>query len=213
MAKSIPVVAPISRAELEDRASKILGALQPRGVLVPQPIEIERYYEFGLPQECGIETTHERLGSGIEGYTEVREDGSAISAISLEVYEEAEESPHARRRCRSTIGHECGHIILHVPQLRNAMFRYRSELRDSTGIMYRKAEDVPAYLDPEWQAYNLSGALLMPKQAVLVAVGQGWSIPEMAKVFDLNPAFVQWRLKSLGMTAGTRHPQKRPLSR
>jgi hypothetical protein len=52
-------------------------------------------------------------------------------------------------------------------------------------------------LDPEWQAWEFARALLMPKHLIVEYCNQELSLNEMAKHFDLNPAFVEVRLKTL----------------
>lgn len=164
----------------------------------PQPINIALLFEIELPRLfSSLETSLENLPSGIEGYTEVLENGDAQSAVSLSLYEEAQWDLNTRRRLRSTLGHECGHIICHVPQWRKATLTVRSDQKKGIALVNRK--DILVFQDPEWQAHALSGALLMPASAVVRALGKRWSQSDLADAFDVHPAFVRARLKALRM--------------
>ncbi len=61
----------------------------------------------------------------------------------------------------------------------------------------RKRSDIPAYRDPEWQAWEQAGALLMPKPCIEKLMAEGASIYEISNIFNVNPTFVKGRMKKL----------------
>ena len=69
-------------------------------------------------------------------------------------------------RARHTCCHEAGHIP-HIGQA-NAI------IRDGGPKLARRLNvSVPVYMDPEWQADAIAGALLMPRSTVPEIYGRG----------------------------------------
>lgn len=100
---------------------------------------------------------------------------------------------------RSTLAHESGHCIMHVPQLqrinRNQVFK---QAKNEDGIkLYRKEENIPLYCNPEWQAWRFAGALLMPETSLRMMLKDNAGLSEMADNFDVNISFLKARLKAL----------------
>ena len=60
-----------------------------------------------------LEADYLSLPDGVLGRTLFRADGSAQIEISRELADEAEIDTLARRRFRTTLAHECGHIACH----------------------------------------------------------------------------------------------------
>lgn len=62
-------------------------------------------------------------------------------------------------RCRWTVAHEIGHLILHLRQIRHAIV-------ERGRICLARASDVPVYANPEIQAHKFAAGLLSPMSAV-----------------------------------------------
>lgn len=58
-------------------------------------------------------------------------------------------------------------------------------------------EEIKAYVNPEWQAWRFAGALLMPECRVRAAVDKRWTKKMIRLAFDVNPSFLDVRLRDL----------------
>jgi Zn-dependent peptidase ImmA (M78 family) len=64
--------------------------------------------------------------------------------------------------------------------------------------LYRKTS-VPLYRNPEWQAWRFAGALLMPEAPFKVLMERGYTKGDLADHFQVNPSFVDTRMRALKM--------------
>jgi hypothetical protein len=69
--------------------------------------------EYLLEQVLGLRPDYRRLEDGVMGRTKFHPDGQVDVHISRELSDGAEFSGVIRRRLRSTIAHECSHIVFH----------------------------------------------------------------------------------------------------
>ncbi len=192
----VPKVPPLSKEKIELRAEMLLKRFDPDGLSGKRDVDIERIFEMDietLPDLRGLKTGAWDLSAwgcpaGTFGCTDAAEK---VSWIDNEVYKQT--GTVGRRFLRSTMGHETGHCILHVPslQLFKSLFNH--------GPLYRPRQALKAYEDPEWQAFGFSGALLMPRGVAKKMFQAGASLEHMADFFDVNPAFVRSRMKFLGL--------------
>jgi Zn-dependent peptidase ImmA (M78 family) len=188
--KSI-VVQGMSRSKIEQDATSLLKRIQPKAYYEDEATDVEYIFEFYLGDEYGIKTGYTDLSSlpgDVMGYTDAAKKICLIDKTLID-----SEFPVTIRRCRSTIGHEVGHCILHVPAIRD----YISCLsRNQADAFHRKEKSqIKAYEDPEWQAWEYAGALLMPRNRVLKYAEAGLTTKQMADRFDVNGAFMNYRLK------------------
>ncbi len=192
MRKLVPA-RPRSGQEIDGIAEDILGYFQPTAIKEPQVVKVEPIFEFGLP-DFGIESDYRSLEArGIQGYTD---SANRICVVSSELADD----PNAAAYFRSTMAHEIGHAILHIPEFRRRRQKIISEQAKKDGILHRLPDtEIPIYRNPEWQAHRFAGGLLMPEAAVKKAIAMYRSHEILAIIFEVTPAFVRARLKGLKM--------------
>lgn len=125
------------------------------------------------------------------------------------------------RRCRSTIGHECGHGVLHshlFSQLWNAQNgeterRWKSVLNDKS-LHLDEARRHPN--DENWfeyQANRMMASLLLPIHSIIAQIGEDYLEPDrhrrltlgdrrqlslqIARAFDVSPTLALHRLEDI----------------
>ncbi|HBH28182.1 MAG: ImmA/IrrE family metallo-endopeptidase [Desulfofustis sp. PB-SRB1] len=191
MTNRIFKASPRSGNEIDQIAYEIIKRVQPHVLSSPQPFDVELLFELHLSDLTGVETTYDNLPQGIYGVTALRE---MTSVVSITMVDDSSQLGFSR----STIGHECGHSIIHVPEFRRKRMATWSSYQgfDDGMIMYRQNE-VAVYENPEWQAHRFSGALLMPLVTVKLAVTGGAKEADLADIFKVTIPFVVSRLKAL----------------
>jgi hypothetical protein len=157
MSRRLVATNPRSGAQIDEMARSIIKKFQPEALEEPMPFDIERFFECEVEKITGVRSDYRTLPPEIHGYTD---SGAMESVISSDLMDDSFQILFAR----STMGHETGHCLIHVPE-----FRMKKEILRSIhdgchndGLrMYRETE-IPVYMNPEWQAWRFSGALLMP---------------------------------------------------
>ncbi len=175
-----------------------------------------------------LEADYVSLPDGVLGRTLFRADGSAQIEISRELADEAEADPLARRRFRTTLAHECGHVACHRMLFQAdtetmSLFLSDEDHEDEKpAILCRESTVGSGYsgYSGEWweyQANQCMACLLLPRHflaplfhAALNAVGAG-SYSEAAKQdqdvdivralanrFDVSWQALLYRLEELG---------------
>jgi hypothetical protein len=194
MQTKVTVVPGLSKREIEQIALSLLQEIQPQALTLDVAVDVESLYEFYIPEKCGIETGYtdlSGLGPGILGYTDAVSMRSSVDKTLSDSTEGG-----LLRRFRATVGHESFHCMKHVQAVR--YFRSTSHGRDEA--LYRvERTKVRPFEDPEWQSWRFARAYLMPMQRIRCYSAEGLSPHQMAEIFDLNPAFVEVRLKNLGL--------------
>ena len=183
-----------SGREIDKIAECLLHDCQPAALMEPQVVDVESIFEFELP-EMGIVPDYQPLERrGIQGFTDSKNKICVVSA-------ELAEDPTAIPYFRSTVAHEIGHAILHIPEYRRRRQTIVSEQAAEEAILHRLPDTlIPVYRNPEWQAHRFSGGLLMPEPAVRKAIlANRCDFTVLSKVFEVTPAFVRSRLKGLKM--------------
>jgi hypothetical protein len=194
----VPVVPGLSRQDIERKALAVLRNCQPEALRGICPVDIETIYELYIPDivkvTIGYTDLSELLAPGILGYTNAAEKLSLVDKSLSDALDRP-----TLRRFRATASHEAGHCLMHVPVLR---FFKSSSIGDGREGLYRaNRADIPAYVDPEWQAWEFARALLMPRQLINEYCEKGFTEDEIADKFDVNPAFVRVRLATLKIKA------------
>jgi len=192
----VPIVAPLSRKQIEEDARVFLKKFS-SALKYPSSVDVEKIYEIILPKIIdGLNTGYvdlSKIGPNVMGYTDA---SKKVSYVDIKLYELSIERPRSveARRFRATVAHEIGHCFYHIHQLET----FKSFSGNEDGVFLRAyRSEIPAYRDPEWQAWEYASALLMPSQHVFTLLSQGKDIYELAEIFDVNPAFVKARIKKL----------------
>jgi uncharacterized protein DUF955 len=190
MSRRIIPAPPCSGDQLEEMAILFLSKVQPEALIKPERVDIELIFDVDVPDLLGISTRYLDLPERIYGETNARKKTSTVSKKLAEHSNKSE-----RRFFRSTLGHEIGHCIKHVKELNT----FASILGEEELIHYRADQSkVPLFRNPEWQAWRLGAALLMPREPFINAFNlHGKNIGILVDIFDVNPAFVKSRIKAL----------------
>jgi len=154
--EKVPPVRPLSTAAIEELGRCVLEQLDPDVLKKPQPLDVLRLVDDRLPK-FGIHVSpasREELGDRA-GATDPQGRHEIEILIGEEYWERLEEGGPPSYFAKTTVCHELGHGVLHVPVLRRRLL-----LTDCFARVERKA--IKAYEDPEWQAWAFAGAILMP---------------------------------------------------
>lgn len=194
MSHSVPLVAARRGKEIDAIAFKLVQAFQPDALQRVTSFDVEKFFEFELKKQTGVEPVYQPLGSGLEGLINIE----AMECIICANAADYGGNDMKRRRLRATQAHEIGHCHLHVAELRQtrAAQELRHDSQHADSDLY-KQEEIKVYRNPEWQAWRFAGALLMPECCVRAAVYNRWTKKRMSRAFDVNVAFLEVRLHDL----------------
>lgn len=183
----------MSRADIENASLKVLKDFCPDAAERLLPLDIERLFEQYLPKRFGVATRYSDLSFGIHGMTDPEKMLSIVSVSLVEA-----DDAGTRRFGRSTIGHEIGHAVLHAQQFKRKRLEakfYNDE--DHSGQQLFRQSDLRPFENPEWQAWEFCKSLFLPKHLISDAFNNGESVQQIAEKVDLNPKFIEVRLKNL----------------
>lgn len=184
---------PVSKSYLNTLGNNILKKYFPEVFKKPMETDIQRFFECDLPKMINIKTGYDYLPNGIDGFTD-----SENSIVELNLIED----PNNKCFCRSTTAHESSHGILHVPALQKYSKYLKLEKHSSQpALKLHRQSELKPYQDPEWQAWQLAGALLMPEKMIRQTISENCSIHEIARIFGVNTVFVKERLRKLGINS------------
>lgn len=123
-----------------------------------------------LLEGLGIEPDFVDLPPGVMGRTRFHPNGRAEVEISRTLADLAESDVTARRRLRSTLAHECGHIACHstlfIRDTATLQLFPGGDQGSKPPIMCRESSVTPKRYNGEWweyQANQCMAALLLPK--------------------------------------------------
>jgi hypothetical protein len=178
-----PKVKPLSAIEIERIAHNKLGQLFPDSLRTPQAIDVLETWEL-LKDLDGFDIRVVDLPDGIEGRTwpDRRVELSTRTYIGL---------CQGEHRPRFTTIHECWHAWQHSKQIR--------QMIESTNcLVLNRRSEIPAYLNPEWQANSLAAAFLMPAAAILVLRRtHKLTVSLLVETFNVSPKAASVRLEVL----------------
>lgn len=181
----------MSGAQIELIAVRVLRNKQPRVLEGAEPFDIQRMVDVDLENDTGIDVDYTHLPEGVYGITSTSDDTMYINS-SLS------DDPYNERFLRSTLAHEVGHCIIHVPIVRQQRaVRVFRQVKDDMGICLYRKDNIPVFRNPEWQAWHFAEALLMPRPAVGILLKEGASVSDMANHFEVNGAFAKYRLRAM----------------
>ena len=152
-------VPPLNSYQIQQITYKIISNFQP-SVFKESPFNIDKFYTVGIPKITGITTGIEDLSRYGEGVLGVTDAGKKESLIDASLYES--DSKSMIGRCNTTMCHESGHCYLHVGYA--TLFLSKQQNRP---ILFRNESDIPPWQNPEWQAWEFTRQLLMPKNIFL----------------------------------------------
>jgi hypothetical protein len=183
----VPVVAGMSRAEIERDSIRIITEFQPDLLRNPGRFPVLKLFE-SLEDQYGLDVGVEELSDGVEGMT--FPDGRVL--LSEATYRGANDGAG---RQRFTVLHECYHGIKHRKQIQRALV-------DVGELVMCRRQSIKPYLDPEWQANAFAAAVLMPEKMVrlLARRHHRFSLPDaMATEFGTSIQAAEIRLEKLNI--------------
>jgi len=192
--ETVIAMPPLSLDYLEALGETVVGTFQPEALSRPQPIKVREWIDDLLPR-FGIHVmpaSYEELGEHV-AVTYAAADAESEILVSPWIYDNLaeEERPHF---ARSTVIHELAHAILHVPLLRN----HSDGRREIARRLERRG--LAEASDPEWQAWALAGAILMPRRTIAMLPDR--SPRSVADAFFVSQKFAEVRLERLAVLTG-----------
>lgn len=185
-------------------------------------IDVDRVLLKGL----GIEADYVDLPAGLMGRTRFFEDGRVVIEVSRSLADEAAVDGVQRRRLRSTLGHECGHVACHACLFARdtetlSLFSDAESAQNNNPPFLCRAESVGRLeYKGEWWEYQANRcmvSLLLPRELVsnvarrqlanlgfesgddCVERGGGQElVRSIADDFDVSHTAVLYRLQELG---------------
>jgi Zn-dependent peptidase ImmA (M78 family) len=203
MAHRVPLATARSGAQIEAAALAIVESFQPRAAAMIMPFDVERLFECELKARTQVTPDYRELGDGLYGYTDIEEMECIISS---DLANAKEEEITKRRFLRATQAHEVGHCFLHVQEFREtrAILRFRHDDKHAELTLHDQ-DEIKMFRNPEWQAWRFAGALLMPERCFRAAVQAKWTKRMMSNGFDVNPSFIDVRLRTLKIPTRVRN--------
>jgi len=192
----VPLVQPLSRAEIERRANRLVAEIDPSLVNSPGEFPVLEVLEFRSLELLGAEfDVSDELEPGVEGLMDPTMNTPQIR-LSPEVYAALQEGIP---RARFTAMHEAGHAKLHAIQLREQGLK----VQDGRLVfeLYRvERRKLRAFEDPEWQANTFAGCVLMPGPAIMsLAVCGGIQVSAVQRLFGVSYSAAMTRIEKLGL--------------
>lgn len=184
--------------DIEAVALSLIEKFQPGILNLVSAFDAEAFFDTELQSDTGIEAVYEDLPEGVEGITDF---GCSKCYVSTRLLDQ-NGGQVLRRRLRSTIAHEIGHCYLHFKDFkRNRDFQKRFENDGAYPPENYRPEQIDIYEDSEWQAWRFASALLMPEKMFRLAIERGWTKTKLKHGFDVNPSFVDVRIRELRIPA------------
>ncbi len=179
---------------LEEVATVVLEEICPEALVTPMELDVLRLVEEVFPTPAininVYPASAVELGDR-EGATNPEEKG--IILIDEELWANLQRGGRRANRARATVMHEFSHEILHSPLVRRWMNLPNRDLllnRVSRG-------SIPAYRDPEWQAWTLAGCLLAPR--VTMQQVASMSVRHLADFYGVSDDMMRNHCRRLGI--------------
>lgn len=170
----------------------------------PSAVRIDRFLE----KKFGISAEYEELPPGVLGFTRFTGDGAESVVVSLSLDEDP--SDRSRRRVRSTLAHEAGHILLHASLFRHTNVTQLSLLAapsDHPKVLCRDEFELTAATKPtyngkwwEYQANMVIGALLIPRSLASEALRPYFQYSGSLQIGRLNDRLRQQAIQLVSDT-------------
>ena len=120
--EEVPPVNPLGVAAIEELGRCFLEQLAPEMLVKPQPLNVLDLVDTRLPK-FGIHVcpaSRQELGNR-DGATDPKGDGEITILVAENVWDEIELPTPKSHYARSTVCHEIGHAVMHVPVLRRRL--------------------------------------------------------------------------------------------
>lgn len=160
-------VRPMSLLDAINFGETFLARHFPSMLTRPQPLDVQRLVDEVLPGEEVHVYPHADLAS--HGVTRFADDDESVQILMrVNLYDALFDNGDRNRVFAvSTLVHETGHALRHMPQFLPAHRRAKELGRrpDFHGALHRRA-NLKAYEDPEWQAHAIGGVLVAPPSAI-----------------------------------------------
>jgi IrrE N-terminal-like domain len=195
--EEVPPVDPLGVPAISELGRCFLEHLAPEVLLSPQRLDVLDLVDTRLPK-FGIHVcpaSREEIGNR-DGATDPHGSGEVTILVSEEVWDQLELSGPRSYYARSTVCHELGHAVIHVPVLRRRLLL--------TNVLARtRRSNLRAYNDPEWQAWAFSGAILMPTVTLLMLHTQsgGLTTDLVSHTFEVSKQMASNHLKRLKLVS------------
>jgi hypothetical protein len=192
---TVLVVPALSLRCIESLGETVVRQFQPSALETPEPIDVRDWVDRLLPayRVHVMPASDDELGGrAAMTYPAGRDESEILMAEWMFNDLAIDPRPHF---ARATVMHELAHAILHVPILRSLACASEHEL----ALAHADAASVPAYSDPEWQAWALAGAILMPHRTIAMLEVQ--SARTLADTYIVSEKFAAVRLKRLMSSA------------
>lgn len=191
--EEVPPVNPLGVSAIAELGRCFLEQLAPEVLLAPQRLDVLDLADTRLPK-FGVHVcpaSREEIGDR-DGATDPHGTGEVTILVSEDVWDQLELSGPRSYYARSTVCHEIGHAVIHVPVLRR-------RLLVSEVLARTKRSNLRAYNDPEWQAWAFSGAILMPSVTLLMLQAQwGRLSPDLvSQTFEVSTQMAANHLRRL----------------
>lgn len=170
--------------DINQEAEELLRLLSPRAIVKPTPLlgeQLLKFVEF-RDRISVIPTDGVDLGDN-EAVT-VLEEPVQIWLREDQYDYLFSDGPYSRRP-KVTLLHERYHAKVHAPFVQA---RRQSSLR----LARSRRRDIPAYMDPEWQAFAFAGCVLMPLRALHKV--RPLNAENVSKTFNVSQAFAERHL-------------------
>lgn len=122
----------------------------------------------------------------------LRGDGEITILVTEEVWEALESPAPKSYYARTTVCHEIGHAIMHVPVLRRRLLH-------NDALARTQRARLKAYEDPEWQAWAFAGTALMPRATLQMLQAERTLLTpeEVSDTFEVSAKMAQSHLRRL----------------
>jgi IrrE N-terminal-like domain len=180
----------VSMACLEALGESVLGHFQPAALAAPEPVSVVEWIDRLLPP-YGVHVMPADAAELGDCVAVTYPVGDFETEILLQEWVWNDLADPQWNFARATAMHELAHAILHVPIIRQLALDPGSAPKvESPG-----RDAVPAFCDPEWQAWALAGAILMPRRTVM-------SLPDhsprsVAAAYRVSESFAAAHLRRL----------------
>lgn len=191
-------VPPIAMATAERLGELVLELFEPDALVRPTDIDVRPWIEERLPlRGIHVYPQHDASMPDMEGFTdpdECTEDHSVI-VIRESYWNGIFDDGMMKNRAKTTVLHELGHAILHVPHL----IRRRAATPPGALVLRRGTwKEIPPFRNAEWQAWALAGAIAMPRRTLL-QLGGRLTVARVASTYGVSEGFARAHLKRLKM--------------
>lgn len=189
-------VPPLGMETAEELGEAILSIYQPEALEGPTCLDTGSWIERRLPPTgVHVYPRDDAEMPDMEGYTDADEctHDERIIVIRESYWDEAFAGGRRAHRAKSTVFHELGHAILHIPYL----LRRRAAAKAPGELALRRAawREVPAFKNAEWQAWAIAGSVAMPRRTL--AMLPRVTVEIVAEVYGVSHSFARSHLKRL----------------